>query len=85
MKNKVFVQLIVPEIDKTFDVYLPVNKKMGDIIILLNQAVSELTFGEIELSNENILYNKSTHERYSSDILLVNTNIRNGSVLVLVS
>ena len=85
MKNKVFVKIEVPEIDKTYDVYLPVNKKMGNIINLLNQAVNELSNGEFALSTENILYNKSTKERYSPDILLLNTSIRNGSVLILVS
>ena len=85
MKNKVFVKIEVPEIDKSYDVYLPVNKKMGNVINLLNQAVNELSNGEFALSQDNILYNKSTKERYSPDILLLNTSIRNGSVLILVS
>lgn len=85
IKNKVFVKLIVPEIDKTFDVYLPVNKKMGNIIMLLNQAINELSLGEYNISNTNLLYNVSTKEVYTPDILLLNTNIRNGTTLVLVS
>lgn len=85
MKNKVFIKLIVPEIDKSFDIYLPVNKKIGNIINLLNKAINEMSNGEFELSNDNALYNQSTKERYSPDILLLNTDIRNGSVLVLVS
>lgn len=85
IKNKVFVKLEVPEIDKTFDVYLPVNKKIGNIINLLNQAVNEITNGEYAPSQDNILYNKTTKERYSPDILLLNTTIRNGTVLILVS
>ena len=30
MKNKVLVQLIIPEIDKKYDVLLPINKKIGN-------------------------------------------------------
>lgn len=85
IKNKVFVKIIVPEIDSEYDVYLPVNKKMGNIINLLNKAICEMTNGELPISSDNIIYNRSTSERYSPDILLLNTNIRNGSVLVLVS
>ncbi len=85
MKNKVFVKIIVPEIDKSYDVYLPVNKKIGNIIILLNQSISEMTDGELELSKENELYNRLTKERYLPNTLLINTNIRNGSELVLIS
>ena len=85
IKNKVFIKLKVPEIDKDYDIYLPVNKKIGNIIILLNQAIYELSNGEIELSENNKLYNEKTKELYSPDILLLNTNIRNGTILVLTS
>lgn len=85
MKNKVLINLNVPEIDQSFDIYLPINKKVGNIINLLNKAINELTDGEFELSLNNKLYNKTTKELYQSDILLANTNIRNGSSLVLLS
>ena len=85
MNNKVFVKVIVPEIDKEFDVYLPISKKIGNIIILLNKAINELSYGELELSSENCLYNMWTNETYESDTMLFNTNIRNGTRLVLIS
>ncbi len=85
IKNKVYIKLKVPEIDKEYDLYLPVNKKIGNIINLLNEAINELTLGEIAISSNNKLYNEKTLEMYSPDILLLNTNIRNGTVLVLVS
>ena len=85
MKNKVLVDLIVPEIDEEYSVYLPINKKIGNIIILLNKAISELTNGDFELSFTNSLYNKDTCEQYSFDTLLFNTNIRNGTRLILLS
>ncbi len=83
MKNKVYIKLKVPEIDKDYDIYLPVNKKIGNIVILLNEAIHELSNEEIELSENNKLYNEKTLELYSPDVLLINTNIRNGTVLVL--
>ena len=85
MKNKVIINLIVPEIDKEYDVYLPINKKIGNIIYLLNKSINELTDGEFVLSNCNKLYNAYTKEIYSSDVLLANTSIRNGTKLILLS
>lgn len=85
MKNKVIIKLIVPEVDKEYNIYLPIGLKVGNIINLLNKSISELTNGELKLSNNNSLYNALTNEKYSSDILLYNTNIRNGAILVLVS
>jgi len=85
MKNKVLVSIAVPEIDMHYDAYLPINKKVGNIINLLNKAIYELTDGEYLLSNGNILYNVATREKYASDVLLANTNIRNGTQLILLS
>ena len=76
---------MVPEIDKSYDVYLPVNKKVGNIINLLNSSISEMSSGEFPVSNNNKLYNSRTLERYASNVLLYNTTIRNGSVLILIS
>lgn len=85
MNNKVIVKLIVPEIDEQYELYLPINKKIGNIINLLNEAIHELTNGEYELSKSNQLYNYYTKEKYMSDVLLFNTNIRNGTCLILIS
>lgn len=85
INNKVLVQLFVPEIDKDFEVYLPINKKIGNVINLLNKAVYELSNEEFALSEKNVLYNVETKERYASDVLLFNTNIRNGTQLILLS
>jgi hypothetical protein len=85
MKNKVLVKLRVPEVDEEYDIYLPINKKIGNIIILLNKAINELTNDSFKISTTNTLYNSFTGERYKVDSLLLETNIRNGSNLILLS
>jgi hypothetical protein len=40
MKNKVIVKILVPEIYESYDVYLPINKKIGNIIELLNKSIN---------------------------------------------
>lgn len=85
INNKVIVKLIVPEIDVVYDLYLPVNKKIGNIVNLLNETVSEFSNNEFIKSNSNILINVKTGYQYPPDVLLVNTDIRNGTRLVLLS
>lgn len=85
INNKVLVKLIVPEIDCIYRVYLPVNKKIGNIILLLNKTIAEFTNNELEISNKNVLFNVATGQQYMSDVLLVETDIRNGTQLVLLS
>lgn len=85
MDNKVLVSLIVPEIEQTYDIYLPINRKMGNIIILLNKAINELSNNIFPISEYSRIYNADTMEEYSSDILIANTNIKNGSKLVILA
>ena len=85
MDNKVLVNLAVPEVGKTYDLYLPVNRKIGNIIILLNKAINELTNGEFPIASNNGLFNADTKETYNPDVLLINSNIRNGTKLILIS
>ena len=85
MKNKVWFEIRVPEIGEIYSVYLPSNKKIGNIIILLNKAINEITNGEFPLSNENLLFDSINGTLLSKDGILLNTNIRNGSKLILLS
>ena len=85
MDDKVLVKLIVPEIDAIYDVYLPISKKMGNIIILLNKAVNDLSNNSFPISLTNKLYNAKSNQKYESDVLLYNTDIRNGTQLILIS
>ena len=83
MKNKVLIQLIVPDIGEEYNVYIPVNKKIGNIIVLLTKAINEFETEIYEKDNQNCLYNGETGERYAINDLVRNTNIRNGPKLVL--
>ena len=37
MKNKVLVNINIPEIDQEFDMYIPLNKKISTILILVDK------------------------------------------------
>ena len=83
MKNKVLVELYVPTIDEIYNLYLPVNRKIGNIIALLNKSLTEVTNGEFVGNEYTMLYNRNTGEMYDVNISLRETNIRNGSSIVL--
>ena len=85
MNNKVLVSLKVPELDTTFDIFLPVNKKIGNIIILLNKMLNDISDGTYSISNKFALFNIDTEELYKPDVLLINTSIRNGTKLLMIS
>lgn len=83
MKNKVIVKIIVPTIDESFDIFLPVNKKIGKTIELIGNYLKGYSDGIFAFDDHLALYNRISGERYDPNVIVKNTNIRNGSVLIL--
>jgi len=83
MKNKINVDVIVPIINETYNLFIPINKKVGEIIVLLNLAINELTNGEFPISNKLSLVNLNNGDVYDTNVLVKDNNILDGSKLVL--
>ena len=83
MKNKVLVEILIPTIEQKYDVYLPVNKKIGNIINLLCRAIEDFTNGMYVGDTTVSLYSSVSGNKYNVDELLRKTDIRNGSILIL--
>ena len=52
---------------------------------MLVKSVSDLTSNNIDGQKEFILLNKTTTRMYNSNEIIINTDIRNGTELVLIS
>ena len=85
MKNKVLIKLIVPELDSTFDVFIPVNELVWKIKKLILKSVSDLnninTFNDLDC----VLINKDNSKIYNNNEIILETVIRNSSELILIS
>lgn len=82
--NKVLVKLIVPELDKTYDIMLPLNKKIGSVIKLINKALEDLNDGIYKGNEHQCLYNRYTTIRYNFNSYVYETDIRNDTILILI-
>ena len=49
MKNKILVNISIPEIDKKYDMYLPLNKKVSTIIRLIEKTINQMNDEKISL------------------------------------
>ena len=83
MNNKVLVELIVPDIEEKFNLFIPINRRVGNIIILINKALNEMTNGYYKIDIKRNLYNRNTGNIYSLNDLVRKTDIRNGTKLIL--
>ncbi|MDD6272959.1 MAG: hypothetical protein PUA90_05625 [bacterium] len=85
MENKILIKLIIPEIGKEYDIFVPINRKVGNIIILFNKLFSDEINNIISINNFTELYDGDSGERLEIDTILKNTKIRNNSRLILLS
>lgn len=84
MNNKVLIELVVPEIDEIYNLYVPINKKIGNLIILLSKSVQELSNGIFQYDNYTSIYDSTSGDKYPINVLVRETNIRNGSKIILI-
>ena len=85
MKNKVLVKISVPELDYETDLFLPVNEVLWKIKAMVVMAISDLTGGTLNKEGTYSLINKETGKSYNSNVILIDTDIRNATELILIS
>ena len=85
MKNKVLIKLIVPELDETFDVFIPVNELVWKIKRIILKAIGDLSNANIDTNIEYVLLNKDNSKIYNNNEIILDTDIRNSSELILIS
>ena len=83
MDDKILIELFIPCIDMTLDLYVPINKRIGNIITLIDKALLEID-EKYKLPNSLILYNRYTAVKYMPNDLVGKTDIRNGASLILI-
>lgn len=85
MDNKILVNLILPELDSNFDVFIPVNELVWKVVKLALKSVSDLSTITLDMNKNYILVNKNSGIIYKNNDIIINTDIRNGSELILFS
>ncbi len=83
MNNKVLVKLYVPTIEKNFDIWIPLNKRVCNVIMLCVKAVNEFSRGYYKPDKLPILYDRETAKPYDVNLIVKDTTIRNGTELIL--
>lgn len=81
--NKVLVEIFVPTIETSFNVFLPINKRVVNIVSLLETAITDLSDNYYKNNGNARLYNNSTGLPYDDKLVLKETDIRNGSKLIM--
>lgn len=83
MDYKVLVKLLVPEVEKSYEIYLPINRTIREVCKLINKLINEDTSGLYPIREDLAICNRFTSEIYKYETYIRDTDIRNGSQLVV--
>ena len=81
--EKVLVEIFVPALQKSFDVFLPLTGKMSEVQTLVAGALSRLSEGKYLASKDSILCDAKTGTIYDINATIQDLGIQNGSKMML--
>lgn len=84
MKNKVLINLVVPTIDSSYELYIPVNESIGKVLELIVKSVQELSYGVFDLKSVHYLLDPDNCKLYNDTQIVRDTNIINSKKIVLI-
>lgn len=82
--NKILVRLYVPIIEEQYDLWIPLNKRIHNVIHLLTKAINDFTDGYYQPNKTPNLYDKLTAEPYDVNLTVKESTIRNGSEIIMI-
>lgn len=78
--NKLLINLYVLNLDRKFDIFIPIDEKVGNIVRLLNKS-----FIDIMSNGKNYtLLNLYSGNIYKNNEIVRDTDIQNGTKLMLI-
>lgn len=81
--NKLLISVEVPSIEQNFDLFIPINKKMGTIKKYIIKSIQELC-GEILIDKQYLFFDIDTGVKYGNNMYVKDSGIKNGARIIIV-
>jgi hypothetical protein len=82
--DKILIELFIPAVNQTYDVYIPISSKMHEIEGLLTKAIGDLSDGYFALSEDTALCDRITGAILDVNLSASELGFHNGSKLMLI-
>ena len=82
--NKVLINVYIPILNKSYDIFIPTQSQLFEVIELIKCAVSELSEGQFVPSRDTVLARKTTGEILDINSTVFELAIGNGTKLMLI-
>ena len=83
MNNKLLINVYVPLMEQDYDLFIPINKKVGVVKNLIINSIIELTHGIYKPNDKLKLYIKNSGKSLDENVYVKEANISNGEKLIL--
>ena len=84
MNNKILVTVEVPLLGTCYDMFIPINKKVGTVKNYCIEMINDLSENAIKEPNKLHLFDKDGCNIYDVNIYVKNSGIKNGTRLLLI-
>jgi len=84
MMNKALIEVILPAADMRFDVYIPLESRMSEVLTLVSGVLGDLSNGKYKPSDNAVFCDASTGIIYNINMEVAELGIKNGSRLLLI-
>lgn len=84
MNNKALVEILVPAAEQKFDVFIPLESRMSDVVKMVAGALSDLSAGKYKATDDAILCDAETGIIFNVNMEIAELGIKTGSRLMLI-
>lgn len=84
MNKKALVEIAVPAAAQKFDVYIPLESKMSEVVTMVAGALSDLSDGSYKATNDAVLCDADTGIIFNVNMEVAELGIKTGSRLMLI-
>lgn len=83
MKNKLLINVIVPSIEKSFNIYIPIGKKIGTVKKYILKSIVELSEGYFSEIDKIFFIDRDSSVELNNNVYVKDSEIKNGSKIVV--
>lgn len=84
MNNKILIELYVVKMGTCYELFVPCNKKIKNVLLLISKAINDMTEGEFLVNNRTTLIDKTTGQFYNPEGTLKEQGCLNGCQLIMI-
>lgn len=82
--DKVLVEIFVPVLNNSFDMFIPKSSSMAQVLELIKKAIKEMSDGRFVANENTTLCHKEDGTIININLSVAELEIRNGSKLMLI-